>query len=414
MTNAAGSSNTSSGEPAKVGDHARPTTLLPARIPALDGLRGVAILLVLLHQFNVLDPRAGLTARLQTAIVEPGWIGVQLFFVLSGFLITGILLDAKGAPNFFGRFYRRRVQRIFPLYYLVLAATFFLLPRAAPAIAARTGVGHHHLWYWLYLQNWPGLGGDADLLGHTWSLAVEEQYYLIWPLAVWTLSERGLGRLCLGVAAGAFLLRVGMRAAGVAPEVVYSFTLARADALALGGLVALALRRPDWRAAVERHLPRAARWMVVTLAVVAVASHIFARKQLVTQTVGYSVLAMAGALLIAGVMLNAPAASGGQAPGIGSRLLSVLNLPPLRAIGRVSYGMYLFHQPLHLFAIRVLLAGRLNADGTTSHPLVAAAYLIVATAVLFALARLSWTLFERRFLGPSPREENWKRRLAKV
>ncbi|HEX3693875.1 MAG TPA: acyltransferase [Polyangia bacterium] len=413
MNNAPGNSDTGAGpgEPAGLADHARPTTLLPGRIPALDGLRGVAILLVLLHQFNVLDPHAGLTARLQTAMVEPGWIGVQLFFVLSGFLITGILLDAKGAPNFFRRFYRRRVQRIFPLYYLVLAATFFLLPWAAPAIAARTGVGHHHLWYWFYLQNWPGLGGDADLLGHTWSLAVEEQYYLVWPLAVWALSERRLGRLCWGVAAGAFLLRVAMRAASVAPEVVYSFTLARADALAMGGLVALALRRAEWRAAIERRLPRATAW---TLAALALASRIFARKQLVTQTIGYSVLAWAGALLIAWVVLNSSRSAGGPATAVGRRLRRMLDFPALRAIGRVSYGMYLFHQPLHLFATRVLLAGRLNADGTTPRPLVAAAYLVTATAVLFALARLSWIFFEGRFLGPSPREENWKRRLAKV
>src|SRR5260370_3150877 len=106
------------------------------RIPALDGVRGVAILLVLLHQFNVVDGGASsLAAHLWTEVVEPGWMGVQLFFVLSGFLITGILVDAKGEARFLGRFYGRRVRRIVPLYYLMLAVVFIVVPLA----------GHHPL-----------------------------------------------------------------------------------------------------------------------------------------------------------------------------------------------------------------------------------------------------------------------------
>src|SRR5579872_870197 len=148
--------------------------LLGGRIPALDGVRGLAIVLVLLHQFNLMDAGAGFAARLWTLLVEPGWIGVQLFFVLSGFLITGILIDAKERPGFFRRFFGRRVRRIFPLYYAVLVLVFVVLP-ALGISREWTGQAGSRIWYWLYLQSWPipalQHGRGAGLLGHTWSLA---------------------------------------------------------------------------------------------------------------------------------------------------------------------------------------------------------------------------------------------------
>src|SRR5438128_1258045 len=101
---------------------------LRRHLPALDGLRGVAIALVLLHNFNLDGPVGGAAGRALNAALEVGWVGVQLFFVLSGFLITGILLDTRDAPNARGAFYVRRILRIFPLYYAVLAVRFLVLP----------------------------------------------------------------------------------------------------------------------------------------------------------------------------------------------------------------------------------------------------------------------------------------------
>jgi peptidoglycan/LPS O-acetylase OafA/YrhL len=178
----------------------------------------------------------------------------------------------------------------------------------------------------------------------------------------------------------------------VAPEIIYMATWGRADALALGGLCALFVRRADWRVFGGR-----ARAMVVTvtlaaLAAVAVASHDFARKQAATQIAGYSVLAAAFAIFIAAAVIQS--ATGG------GRLVRALSFPPLRAIGRVSYGMYLFHLPLHLLATRLVLARFLDRDGNTTSVAFAFVYLIVATAVLYGLALLSWTRFERRFRPP--------------
>jgi peptidoglycan/LPS O-acetylase OafA/YrhL len=370
--------------------------LLGARIPALDGVRGLAIILVLLHQFNIVRPGSSLPARLLTAVVEPGWIGVQLFFVLSGFLITGTLLDSKASPRYFSTFYLRRFLRIFPLYYLILAVTFVLLPWLTPLLGSPAPAGHPQPWYWLYLQNWLPVGQGIEPLAHTWSLAVEEQYYLLWPVAVWSLSRRGLVRLSVGLVFGALILRVVLRAADVAPGIIYMCTATRADALAMGGLAAIALRRADWLMVLHRRLRPTVALALVALGAVVIAGHDLARKNVVTQTVGYSVLSVVFAQLIIVIMLQTVNRRG--------RLLWLLSFGPLRAVGRVSYGMYLFHFPLHLVATRVVLVNHLDGDGSTSNLVLAAAYPVVGFAALFGLARLSWRLYEKRFLLRSPGE----------
>src|ERR1043165_9488354 len=158
--------------------------------PALDGLRGVAVLVVMLHNLTILEQRDSLPARLWVFATDSCWIGVQLFFVLSGFLITGILLDERGAPRFFRDFYLRRQLLIFPLYYLVLIVRFAIVPRFVPDTSVPLDVA---LGFWLYLSNWTDLyTHGVNGFGHFWSLAVEEQFYLAWPLAVARLGARGL------------------------------------------------------------------------------------------------------------------------------------------------------------------------------------------------------------------------------
>src|SRR5438105_167735 len=124
-----------------------------SHLPTLDGLRGIAILMVLFFHMTLLPP-ATAPDRLLARLMANGWVGVDLFFVLSGFLITGILLDAKGEPHFFRNFYARRTLRIFPLYYGVIAIYLLILPALAPAFAARFGaVQGRPLFYWFYLSN---------------------------------------------------------------------------------------------------------------------------------------------------------------------------------------------------------------------------------------------------------------------
>ena len=164
------------------------------RNKALDGVRGLALLIVVVHNTAWISGTSNhFTFKLYTSAAAAGWAGVQLFFVLSGFLITGILLDTQHAPNYFRRFYVRRTLRIFPLYFLMLAvAVFVVAPLQRDSSWAQSV--HSYQWtYWLYVSNWTEpFGYSVHGLSHLWSLAVEEQFYLIWPLVVWWLSSRRL------------------------------------------------------------------------------------------------------------------------------------------------------------------------------------------------------------------------------
>ncbi len=215
-------------------------------IPALDGLRGIAIILVLLHHFTYYRPTAGVDALIGN-VVFFGWTGVDLFFVLSGFLITGILLDTRDSERYFTTFYARRILRIFPLYYLVLFLAFVVLPKF-PAVHPVL-VGQDDLppqWpYWLYLTNvliadrgW--VHGWVDV---AWSLAIEEHFYLVWPLVIWLCPPRLVAVLCAVIILAEPAARVFARAAMVESLPIYVLTWFRLDGLAMGALLALAQRR---------------------------------------------------------------------------------------------------------------------------------------------------------------------------
>src|ERR1700760_1369307 len=159
---------------------------LPKYMPALDGLRAFAVLAVLLVHFPWMPtPRLALLERLHLwPILRYGWVGVDLFFVISGFLITGILLDSKHTASYFRNFFARRALRIWPLYYAVLVFVFilctFLRPHGTGAEILKWGWPY----YILYLQNFVFSDNGVPLLGVTWSLAVEEQFYITWPFIV--------------------------------------------------------------------------------------------------------------------------------------------------------------------------------------------------------------------------------------
>ena len=218
----------------------------PARVEALDGLRGFAILAVVAFHAMFLDVGLLGGARPAPTDVYPtlallGWCGVDVFFVLSGFLITGILLRSKGAPGYFRNFYARRALRIFPLYYLVVGLLLFGLGRPATSGAEKAS-------YLLYYQNvryaLVGEGSfDAARLV-TWSLAIEEQFYLVWPTVVWLCSRRALVGVCIAVVVGAIALRLWLLAGGL--HTTHFLTPCRLDTLAVGALLALLPPPPRW------------------------------------------------------------------------------------------------------------------------------------------------------------------------
>ncbi len=210
----------------------------PGRIDALDGVRGLAIVaVVMMHGVMVGVPLPNYPPPSPDAIYPRvallGFAGVDLFFVLSGFLITGILVQSRGAAHYFRNFYVRRALRIFPLYYVVLALLLFGLDRA-PAGGVET------LSYFTYWQNFHHAiaGPHADPARVvTWSLAIEEQFYLVWPAVVWWLSNTTLRRLCVALVVGSIALRwllVGLEVPGT-----HYLTPCRLDALAAGAWLAL-------------------------------------------------------------------------------------------------------------------------------------------------------------------------------
>jgi peptidoglycan/LPS O-acetylase OafA/YrhL len=371
-------------------------TTLRSTVPALEGVRGVAILAVLAHQLCIDGYPGGRMLALALAPFQAGWVGVQIFFVLSGFLITGILLDTRRASNYWSSFYVRRGLRIFPVYYLLLFCTFVLAPRLFHLSAATLAEHRSQGWYWLYLVNVAGLfgGGGVDALGHCWSLSVEEQFYLLWPFAVRLLGERGLVRLCVGVAVAALLLRVGLRLAGADPELCYELTPARADALTLGALGAVAVRREAWVAWIAPRLGRATAVTAGLLVVVGLAGGGLARSNAVTQTAGYTVLAVASALVILQVTIETARGRG--------RLARVLEAPLLRRFGKYSYAIYVFHHPLDLLITRTFFKPRLASLGPVAFLGLQAAYFAFGGLGLLLLGAASYRLVERPFLA-------WKR-----
>ncbi|HUE52251.1 MAG TPA: acyltransferase [Terriglobales bacterium] len=304
--------------------------LLRPRMPELDTIRGIAVLLVLFfHGFGFRYGLHGLSGlpKLFVAATLPGWVGVNLFFVLSGFLITGVLLDSKPSAHYYRRFYTRRALRILPLYYAVL---LFL------AVLTRTGlVSRHASWAFLglsflYLSNVTELFGVPMQYGVLWSLAVEEHFYLLWPAAVRALSRRRVaivgGIICILCPS----LRALYYVLGYNEGTGYTWLIA--DGLALGSVLAALARGP---------LGTRSRMWRVTLAAFAVSLTMFA--------VGYPFgIFLASRFL--GIALRETALNLFFAGTVAFTLLAgtsqwrwLVNRRVLQFFGEISYGVYLIH-----------------------------------------------------------------------
>jgi peptidoglycan/LPS O-acetylase OafA/YrhL len=312
-----------------------------ARVPELDGLRGVAILLVVFFHATIVGSGTPTGALLHGVFRNFGWTGVDLFFVLSGFLITGILVDSRDAPRALRHFYARRALRIFPVYYGFLILVFLIVPRVAPGALS---VGDDAVFYWVYLQNFAvAAQGDwvhSRFLNLFWSLAIEEQFYLVWPWVVHALGRRALLRVCLAMIAGSLALRVVLVAADVAPVAIYVLTPARLDGLAAGALVALALRSSGGTVRLAAAAPYAAVLSGIGILALVVWQRGFSYKLPGTATAGLTLLAVFFAALLVLTLRGAP-----QGP-----LRRLLGTAPLRAWGRTSYAVYVTHQVVLVLA----------------------------------------------------------------
>ncbi|HEY5944417.1 MAG TPA: acyltransferase [Kofleriaceae bacterium] len=333
----------------------------PPYYPALDGLRGIAVLGVMachtLYRPFVL-----------------GWMGVPLFFALSGFLITGILLRTKDRPDYFRRFYKRRALRIFPIYYLFVLVSFI----AGTLLSMPT----HDLWRAvIYIQNYRIPGEPQQIPGffggHTWSLAVEEQFYLMWPLLVWLLSRTWLLRVCVALVIGSLVFRLWAFETSHDPGlwILYGWLPSNIDQLAAGAIVAILYEE-------KRLEPRMLLAAMITGAGL-LAFLILRLPYDAWQTSDIWLHVPANVLLNTALAVMCAA-------GVGFFTLRPMlpwTWPPLQYVGRISYGMYLYHIPVYW------IVWRLSGD---LHHFYQTPIKVVAT---FIVAALSWHFIERRLLG---------------
>jgi len=375
------------------------SALVRGHLLQLDGLRGLAILFVLLYHFtDQFETRFGDFYQSKATIVQvlrkvfgAGWSGVDLFFVLSGFLITGILCDTKQSRAYFSSFYLRRLLRIFPLYYGFLFGLLILLPLIwKPSSQTWQLLQEKQAWYWSYLSNWLcAIKGDFKLMpaGYTWSLAVEEQFYLFWPFVVYLLSRRALLVSCACLLLLSVTARFVLAAFGVPATSLYVVPCTHLDPLLVGALLALAFRTPGW---MPKHL---LLFPVVALLSVAGVVVLFSIQgklkfwEVRTATLGILLLS-----LVFGYVLYAALISRKS-----SLLYRVLTAVPLRSFGRYSYAIYLFHPP-----IGDALAGYFNPirfKGASHSVLVPFLFFTVAAiGVSWIAGFISWHLYEKHFL----------------
>jgi len=364
---------------------------LSGHLPALDGLRGLAIILVLIEHFVRLQP-ATLLERFVCRGAAVGWVGVDLFFALSGFLITGILLEAKGGERFFRNFYLRRAFRIFPLYYGCLLLVFFGLPHLGVFGPDETrNLLHTQGWFWSYLSNvMIARAGSLAVspMQHFWSLAVEEQFYLVWPLIVWLLPRRRLKAVCLSALLGSLAIRMTLRVLGAPGAVLYVLTPTHLDPLAAGAWLALAAREPgglDW---VKARVPGALALGLLGIAAIMLTAHGPVVETLAMQSVGYPLLALTCAALLAGA-LTGP---------VGSPLGRLWRSKVLGFFGRFSYGLYVLHPLLLLLVAWQGFDVAWFAQRAGSQLLGQVVFAGLMTALSVGVALVSWHAWEQPFL----------------
>lgn len=346
--------------------------------PALDGLRGLAILLVVIyHNFGFVN------------YFFFGWLGVDLFFVLSGFLITEILLKTKNSSHYLRNFYLRRVLRIFPLYYLILLIFFILIPILAPRILNLDYYIQNQMWFWTYLQNWlfifHPIPANTSALNHFWSLAVEEQFYFVWPFIILLFRKpKAIIYLLIVLLIGVITFRFVIWNYQIENLAYFNlYTFSRIDGICVGSLLAV-LRTVNYRA-VNRYFT----FIVLGLAVLNFVFYFFNKQN----QFSYPYLAIAGYTTFAtifGLLVN---------EGVEKKdtfINKILSFQPLRFFGTISYSLYVFHWPLYLMLAPILTKWS-NKNLAFIHPSVFASLAVTSLSVL--LAWLSFRFFEKRFLA---------------
>ena len=344
--------------------------------PALDGLRGLAILLILLfHNFDFLP------------FFQQGWIGVDLFFVLSGFLITGILIKKKETTHFLRNFYARRILRIFPIYYLSIIIFLFILPNLVNYPPGLRYFIINQYWFWLEIQNWLFIlkpSGNNNFLNHFWSLALEEQFYLISPWIILFIRKiQNVISFLLGLLLLLMLCRLilwFLRIENISYIDLYAFT--RTDGLCIGSLLAIFRNQGNFK---MKRLDKVLSSLFLLLVFIIVPLF----KVFYQSRLPYLACCLyPGIALFWGLIVWSSVQTG-------NLMYRFFNNRFLIFLGKISYGLYIFHWPInrilqlnikfdtcqqHLFWNNLLLA-------------------VISTAIAILVSIFSYYTYERYFLG---------------
>jgi peptidoglycan/LPS O-acetylase OafA/YrhL len=360
------------------------------RIRELDGLRGAAIaMVVIFHYFQLtLVARPGSALAYLQAAARLTWTGVDLFFVLSGFLIGGILLDSRASTNYYSVFYKRRFFRIVPIYVVTLLLTGVLVSLRQESTGGRfawiTSEAAPWYAYFTFTQNfWMAHTRSfvCNGLAMTWSLAVEEQFYLTVPLYIRALSCRWLVRfLVIGICSAPVLRILVLYFVSDNTEGIYTMMLCRADALLLGVLAAVLLRNERWR---ERIRGAGAAFAICIPVLILGMGFLTMRAWRPTVflmgSIGYTWVALFYVTILLFVLTRPD-----------SLLSKAFRMRWLCRLGTLAYGIYLFHT-----AVQYLLFGLVWGHGPTIRSVPEFLATLAAVTLTLVLATLSWRYFEQ-------------------
>ena len=291
-------------------------------VKEFDGWRGVGICFVVLsHYFP--------------SYFIGSWVFMEMFFVMSGFLITGILMDSKTKKNYYKNFILRRVLRVFPLYYIALILLLFIIPAAWLNTSYYRS---HQVWFWTYMENWlfsvegwpPG-----KALRHFWSLAIEEQFYIVWPLVVWMFSPKGLIRCCVFLFFFSLVFRnIGLHLGFVMPF-PYVATFGRMEGIVLGAIIAVLVRGN--RSILEKY----AYPVTIVSGLLSVLVFIWARTVHMEYSLNYIINYTIVDVFFAGMIVMTLCSNEL------TQFRRLLNVNLIKQLGVMSYCIYIFHHPIH-------------------------------------------------------------------
>ncbi len=360
------------------------------RIPQLDGLRGIAIGLVLLHHYiyQMHPSMPDALSAILFPVAELGWSGVDLFFILSGFLIGGILVDAKESVNYYRTFYIRRVFRILPIYLLLVLLGFLLVELGAHASGAMSGISLHPApwrYYLTFTQNFY-FASHSDVLSYlqiTWSLAVEEQFYLTLPLLVRRVDRDKLLAVAVGMVVFFGVLRSVLYWNGYINAMQsYVLPFCRFDSLFIGVACAMLMRNRNLFTRLQKY-PRIPAAAAIGLGGVFffMDHHLWGRSILLHMT-GFTIIGLFYAAVMMLVLVHPE--------GVISR---ALRYKLLISLGTISYCVYLIHGYVLIVIEHLLrLAVRLSVVEMW-------AAILLGAAITLLLAQGSWVLFESRMIA---------------